>query len=188
MRRAANRIRIRVLLGLLGTAVLPSDSWCQEPHASATFQAFRFSEVPWTMSIDSDGVSAVKPAEAGKHPELRVMIRSSDFGGCSFVDNRDGRYRMLPGQTQLHPQQPHDGRGGPPHMADEREKALQLWIEIRRRRPESVGKPPVGERIYFVPDVFMVDANDSDAVNGFLEARRILGERCVDTPLAPMPR
>jgi hypothetical protein len=87
MRRAANRIRIRVLLGLLGTAVLPSDSWCQEPHASATFQAFRFSEVPWTMSIDSDGVSAVKPAEAGKHPELRVMIRSSDFGGCSFVDN-----------------------------------------------------------------------------------------------------
>jgi hypothetical protein len=47
----------------------------------------------------------------GKHPELKPTVRSSDFEECSFVGNRDGRYR---------------------------EKASQLWIEIRGPRPESV--------------------------------------------------
>ena len=71
MRRAANRMRIGVLIGLLGTAVLPSDSWCQEPPASATFQTVEQPGRPsWTVTIDADGVRAVLPAEAGKHPEL----------------------------------------------------------------------------------------------------------------------
>ena len=156
-----------LMIVLLGT---PSISWCQEPHASATFQSVAGSGRPsWTVTIDSDGMKAVRPAEAGKHPEFHKGLRSAEWKECAFVDNRDGRYRRdIPWEET------------PP----------QLWVEIRWATPGSVGKTAdTGEpvRFYPVPHVFRVDPNDSDAVNGFLEARKIVGERCVDTPLAPLP-
>jgi hypothetical protein len=98
--QAANRLPIVLLIGLLGTTVSPSDSWSQETPASATFQASMGRPrsdgslaPPWTVTFDSDGVRAVRPAVAWKHPELRLMIRFSDFPECAFLDNRDGRYK-----------------------------------------------------------------------------------------------
>ena len=158
-----------LVIVLLGT---PSISWCQEPPASATFQTVARHGLPSTsatVTVTSEGVKAVRPAEAGKHPELRTVLRSDDWKQCAFVDNRDGRYR------------------GTPRFYTEDHSTPQLWAEIRWRLPEFDPKTPPEKRFYPVPHVFIVDANDADAVHGFLEARKLLGERCVDTPLAPLP-
>jgi hypothetical protein len=158
-----------LVIVLLGT---PSLSWCQEPPASVTFHTVKLGGRPsQTVTVTSDRVTAVLPAEAGKHPDLRTVLYSADWKQCAFVDNRDGRYRETPQyrEDQLTP---------------------QLWIEIRWRLPGWGKKADTGEpvRFYPAPHVFMLDATDADAVNGFLEARKLLGQRCVDTPLKPLPQ
>ena len=164
-------MRLMALMSvLLGT---PSVSWGQEPPASATFHTVEHRGRPSrTVTVTSGGVTAVLPAEAGKHPEFHQGLRSAEWKECTFVDNRDGRYRGTPG------------------FYIEDHSTPQLWAEIRWGTWGSVGKKAdTGEpvRFYPAPYVFIVDANDSDAVKGFLEARKIVGERCVDTPLAPLP-
>jgi len=153
-----------LMIVLLGT---PSLSWCQEPPASVTFHTVKLGARPsQTVTVTSESVTSVLPAVAGKHPEFKTVLRSVDWKECAFVDNRDGRYQAAPRYREDHSTPP-------------------LWIEIRWALPGVGKKADTGEpvRFYPAPHVFMLDAID---VNAFHEARKLLGEQCVDTPLEPL--
>ena len=64
---------------------------------------------------------------------------------------------------------------GHPRTLAPRTPPPQLWVDIRWATPGWGKKADTGEpvRFYPVPYIFSVDATDADAVNGFLEAKKI---------------